>query len=128
MVKDRQVRRLLSHSAADSTLSNAAMRPGMDEKTARKYRDMGLFPSEMGSGPRTWRTRPDPFAAVWDSSTHHTRKRRFIPKQSPQARKFDWRTRRHTKSRLNHVWKESCDGENGAGRHQVAIARTGQAV
>jgi hypothetical protein len=69
MVTDRQVRRLLSHLAADSTLSNAAMRSGMDEKTARKYRDMGLFPSELGSGPRTWRTRPDPFAAVWDEVT-----------------------------------------------------------
>jgi hypothetical protein len=66
MVTDRQVRRLLSQLAADSTLCNAAMRSGMDEKTARKYRDLGLFPSELGSGPRTWRTRPDPFAAVWD--------------------------------------------------------------
>lgn len=37
----------------------------MSEKTARKYRQSGKLPSEM-SKPHTWRTRPDPFAEVWD--------------------------------------------------------------
>lgn len=36
----------------------------MDEKTARKYRDWEGLPSEMVK-PRTWRTREDPFEAVW---------------------------------------------------------------
>ena len=36
----------------------------MDEKTARKYRDLEGLPSEMVK-PRTWRTREDPFEEVW---------------------------------------------------------------
>jgi hypothetical protein len=43
----------------------AAMRAGMDRKTARKYLKAAKLPSEMSS-PRTWRTRSDPFAEVWD--------------------------------------------------------------
>jgi hypothetical protein len=43
----------------------AAMRAGMDRKTARKYVKAAKLPSEMAS-PRTWRTRSDPFAEVWD--------------------------------------------------------------
>jgi hypothetical protein len=38
----------------------------MDEKTARKYRDLGKLPSELEPWPRTWRTREDPFADVWE--------------------------------------------------------------
>jgi hypothetical protein len=38
----------------------------MDAKTARKYRRLGRLPSELESGER-WRTRPDPFAAVWEA-------------------------------------------------------------
>ncbi|MHC4093318.1 MAG: IS21 family transposase [Planctomycetota bacterium] len=49
----------------EKTLSLAAAKAGMDEKTARRYRRSGKWPSEM-STPHTWRTRPDPFAAVWD--------------------------------------------------------------
>jgi hypothetical protein len=42
----------------------AAMRAGMDRKTARKYVKTGRLPSELAS-PRTWRTRPDPFVEDW---------------------------------------------------------------
>ena len=42
------------------TLSQAALKTGMDEKTARKYRRAGRLPSQMRK-PRTWRTREDPF-------------------------------------------------------------------
>src|SRR6266542_1913129 len=42
----------------------AAMRAGMDRKTARKYVKAEKLPSEMVQ-PRTWRTRPDPFAEDW---------------------------------------------------------------
>jgi hypothetical protein len=44
-------------------LSTAAMRAGMSENTARRYRRGGL-PSQR-KVPRIYRTRPDPFAAVW---------------------------------------------------------------
>jgi hypothetical protein len=37
----------------------------MDEKTARKYRRGGRLPSECWVA-HAWRTRPDPFAAVWE--------------------------------------------------------------
>jgi hypothetical protein len=46
-------------------LSTSAMKTGMDEKTARKYRDTGKFPSELKK-EHTWRTRIDPFEEVWD--------------------------------------------------------------
>lgn len=37
----------------------------MDEKTARKYQRANRLPSQMRE-PHGWRTRPDPFAEVWD--------------------------------------------------------------
>lgn len=43
----------------------AAMKAGMDEKTARKYREMGKLPSELRQ-EHNWRTRKDPFGDVWD--------------------------------------------------------------
>lgn len=48
----------------------AAMRAGMDRKTARKYVKAGKLPSELAA-PRTWRTRPDPFAEVWPAIASH---------------------------------------------------------
>lgn len=37
----------------------------MDEKTARKYIKICKLPSEL-KRERTWRTRPDPFADIWE--------------------------------------------------------------
>lgn len=42
----------------------AAMKAGMDEKTARKYRKQGKLPSELKI-THTWRTRRDPFEDRW---------------------------------------------------------------
>jgi len=42
----------------------AALRSGMDRKTARRYLAEGKLPSELTS-PRTWRTRQDPFEEDW---------------------------------------------------------------
>ena len=64
MVTDAQVRKLRSLLANGKTLALAARKTGMDEKTARKYRDMESLPSQT-KRPRTWRTRVDPFAEVW---------------------------------------------------------------
>ena len=44
-------------------LSRAALRSGMSESTARKYRT-GALPGQRKQ-PRTYRTRPDPFVEVW---------------------------------------------------------------
>ena len=65
MVTDRQVRRMLKLSQSEQTLGRAAAKAGMDEKTARKYRQLGRLPSELKKS-RTWRTRDDAFADVWD--------------------------------------------------------------
>ena len=48
----------------ESTLANAADKIGVDEKTARKYRDSDQLPSQ-SRAPHTWRTRADPFHDVW---------------------------------------------------------------
>ncbi len=45
-------------------LGLAAMRAGVDRKTAAKYRDEGKLPSELKT-ERHWRTREDPFDEVW---------------------------------------------------------------
>ena len=65
MVTDSQVRRLKRLSKTEETKEVAAAKAGMDPKTARKYLQSGMMPSE-GRRDREWRTRPDPFADVWD--------------------------------------------------------------
>ena len=45
-------------------MGQAAMKAGMDRKTARKYVDGGRLPSEL-TKPRDWRTRVDPFEEHW---------------------------------------------------------------
>ncbi len=64
MIMDGQVRKLRRLLDAGEFLVVAAGRTGMDEKTARKYRDSEGLPSEQVK-PRTWRTRSDPFEEVW---------------------------------------------------------------
>lgn len=46
------------------TLRQAALKSGMDEKTARRYRCTKGLPSDLKE-LHTWRTRSDPFAEVW---------------------------------------------------------------
>jgi len=65
MVTDQQVRRLFKLNQTEKNFGIAAMKAGMDEKTARKYRRTGKLPSELKQG-HTWRTREDPFEDVWD--------------------------------------------------------------
>jgi hypothetical protein len=61
---DAQVRRLMEEMQKHGGIGLAAMRAGMDRKTARKYVRAGKLPSELRK-PHTWRTRDDPFAADW---------------------------------------------------------------
>ncbi len=65
MVTDRQVRKLMKLLNQEKKLSAAAEKAGMDEKTARKYRDLGKLPSEVAP-ERNWRTRADPFVGEWE--------------------------------------------------------------
>ena len=65
MVQDRQVRKLYMLKTREETLEAAAIKSGMDEKTARKYLRSGKLPSQ-SKIPHTWKTRKDPFAEVWE--------------------------------------------------------------
>lgn len=65
MVSDQQVKRLWRFAPGKLSLDVAAAKAGMDPKTARKYLRDRRLPSEMQS-KHSWRTRCDPFAAVWD--------------------------------------------------------------
>jgi hypothetical protein len=63
-VSDAQVRKLMDEMSKHGAVGRAAMKAGMDRKTARKYVAAGQLPSEMTT-ERTWRTRPDPFVEHW---------------------------------------------------------------
>jgi transposase len=61
---DAQVRKLMEEMSKHGKVGRAALRAGMDRKTARKYVAAGQLPSQMQQ-LRAWRTRPDPFAEDW---------------------------------------------------------------
>jgi hypothetical protein len=65
MISDRQIRKLRQLDERGIAKEVAALRAGMDAKTARKYRRLGKMPSEVMRMDRYWRTRPDVFAEVW---------------------------------------------------------------
>ena len=65
MITDQQVQKLRRLDGDGVPKEVAASRAGMDAKTARKYRRLGLFPSEVERMDRDWRTRPDAFAELW---------------------------------------------------------------
>ncbi len=50
MITDNQVRKMKKFLSQGRTLEVAASCSGMDEKTARKYRDMKQLPSELKAG------------------------------------------------------------------------------
>ena len=61
---DAQVRKLMNEMTKHGQVGLASIRAGMDRKTARKYVREEKLPSEL-VGPRTYRTRTDPFAQDW---------------------------------------------------------------
>src|SRR5262249_55138175 len=64
MIQDTQVLRLRRLLGEGDPLIRAALKVGMDAKTARKYRQTARRPSEP-HGRRSWRPREDPFQDVW---------------------------------------------------------------
>lgn len=64
MKTNHQVRLLMSFLQNGLPLQTAAAKAGMTEPTARKYRDGGKLPEDLGR-QRVWRTRLDPFVEVW---------------------------------------------------------------
>ena len=65
MITDPQVRKLRRLDQQGTAKELAAAKAGMDPKTARKYRQIGKFPSEVKPMDRNWLTRTDVFAEVW---------------------------------------------------------------
>ena len=51
----------------DGVIDHAAMKSGMDRKTARRYLRAGQGPADLNK-PHTWRTREDPVKAIWDEA------------------------------------------------------------
>lgn len=64
MVTDQQVRRLLMLINSEKRQATAAVKAGMDVKTARKYLTSGKLPSQCKTA-HNWRTRQDPFQDTW---------------------------------------------------------------
>ena len=93
MVTDGQVRTLRRLLDQGTPLGQAARRTGMSDKTARQYRDDPTLPSVRRNQkpPRTYRTRLDPFAAVWPEVEGQLRAE---PKLTAKTL-FDWLRQRH---------------------------------
>lgn len=65
-VTDQQVQRYM-HYRKQHTQAIAAAKAGMSERTARKFEDDPRLPSQR-QAPRSWRTRADPLAGLWEAS------------------------------------------------------------
>ena len=61
---DAQVRKLMEEMTKHTRVGLAALRAGMDRKTARKYVKGGKLPSELAEA-RGWRTHEDAFLEHW---------------------------------------------------------------
>ncbi len=72
MVTDEQVRMLMTLIPKERSLALAAAKAGMNEKTARKYRDSEILPSQC-SPRHDWRTREDAFVEDWPWVTDQLR-------------------------------------------------------
>jgi hypothetical protein len=66
MVTDAQVRLLRKKMAEGKTIATAAAAAAMSERSAYAWKQ-GPLPTETTKERRPWRTRPDPFASVWDA-------------------------------------------------------------
>ena len=65
MITEQQVVLLRQKLMEGKTQRAAAASAAMSERSARKWQ-RGPLPSERGKDGRSWRTRPDPFAEVWE--------------------------------------------------------------
>jgi hypothetical protein len=109
-VTDAQVKELRKGFHQGASLHTAAMKAGMDRKTARKYRDLGQLPSE-ASRPRRYRTRPDPLVDVWprlealllrEPQLQANTLLGWLQRELPT---HDWQRSRRTLERRVRAWK-----------------------
>lgn len=64
IISDRQYQQLMKRHSESGSISNAAMKAGMDRKTARRYLKTKQGPKELAV-KHTWKTRDDPVVAIW---------------------------------------------------------------
>ena len=90
MIQDRQIKKLHRLLSSGKTLFESALRTGMSERTARKYRSMEQLPSETRTA-RTYRTRQDPLESIWPSTEE-----RLVESPGLQAKALlEWLCREH---------------------------------
>ena len=90
MVTDGCVKELRRLLGLGRTLVDSARMAEMNEKTARKYRDDDKLPSQQKT-TRTYRTRQDPFADVWDD----VRQRLELEPRLKAKTLFEWLQETH---------------------------------
>jgi hypothetical protein len=109
-VTDAQVKEVRLNLNREASLLRAAMKAGMDRKTARKYRDLGQLPSEART-PHTWRTRPDPLSDVWPALAELLQREPglqaktlvdWLQREHPGQ---DWQRQRRTVERRVRQWR-----------------------
>jgi hypothetical protein len=64
MKTDAEVRLYMKERSKGRTQAQAAAKAGMGVRTARRYEQLGAVPTDL-KPPRTYRTRPNPFADDW---------------------------------------------------------------
>jgi len=64
MKTDAEVQRMVNARATGKTQEQVAARTGMSVRTVRTYERTGTLPSQL-KRPRTYQTRPNPFADAW---------------------------------------------------------------
>ena len=67
LITDQQYQRLMKTYNDSGVLKHAAMKAGIDPKTARRYIRAGQGPQELKPA-HTWRTRADPVVAIWPAA------------------------------------------------------------
>ena len=90
MVTEQQIRKLLMEHTKSGHIGMAAMKAGMNRKTAAKYVNNGQ-PTMNEEVTRGWRTREDPFQGCWDEAEK-------LLKATPELEGralFDWLSEKH---------------------------------
>ncbi len=109
-VTDAQVKEVRLNLNQGGSLRLAAMKAGMDRKTARKYRNLGHLPSETKSAHRG-RRRPDPLVHVWARLEEMLQREpalqaktlvEWLQREYPGQ---DWQRQRRTVERRVRQWK-----------------------
>jgi hypothetical protein len=109
-VTDAQVKELRRNLNRRSSLQQAAMKAGMDRKTARKYRKGGQLPSECRAA-HSWRTRVDPLVEVWPrleellQGEPALQAKTLVEVLEREYPGQDWQQRRRTVERRVRQWR-----------------------